>query len=142
MPNLKVGKWKYIAKKDHKMRKGKRQIVPESICDTKSCKFYGKPAAQGVCYSKIDTGYEGYLRKQQREAQRHLQFYTDGKHRGKGKEKQTLKEYAATLESLYFCTWMNYSSVLDELIWYRAENAKMRLKLGLWKGSRKNKPIK
>jgi hypothetical protein len=124
------------------MRKGKRFLMPESICDTKSCKFYGKPAAQGVCYSKIDTGMEKYFNRQLERAEEHLKFYKDGRHLGDKKKKQSKDEYIKTLESHFVCTWMNYTNTLDELIWLRGENAKMRLMLGKWNGSRRNKPIK
>jgi hypothetical protein len=55
--------WKWIATKDHKLKDGKHEIVGTSICDTKTCEFYGKPAAQGVCYSKIITGHEEHFRE-------------------------------------------------------------------------------
>lgn len=132
MPKLKVGSWTFHPKGEHKMKKGKRAIRVTSICDTKGCEFYGQPAAQGVCYSKIDTGVEKYYKHQMQQAEDHLKFYQKGLHRGDHK-KQTQKEYIKTLENHFVCFWMNYSNCLDELVWLRGENAKLQLRAGKWK---------
>lgn len=120
--------WKYIAEKGHKLKKGKRQIVPTSICDTKRCKFYGKEAAQGVCYSRIDDGYANYFKLLMQTAERHLAFQR--KHNWK---KLTDKQKIKHMESEVVCHFMNYSSCLNELIYLRGENAKLLLAAGKWK---------
>jgi len=66
--------WKYITKKGHKIKKGTREIISTSICDTKNCKFYGKPAAQGVCYSRVDIGLKNFFAEEFKMAERHLAF--------------------------------------------------------------------
>ena len=47
--------------KDHKTKKSKREI-PVSICDHGKCKFFGKPAAQGVCFSALNDPTVKYVK--------------------------------------------------------------------------------
>lgn len=44
----------------------------------------------------------------------------------------TPKKYADYLESQLFCAEMNSDNCLEEVIYLRAENAKLRLMVGKW----------
>jgi hypothetical protein len=116
---------KRFGKGDHKMRSGQRKI-PQSLCDNPRCKFYGKPAQQGVCYSTLDPAQSRYIK-----------YVLD---HGEGLLKEikqlrtangckTDKKWIRHLEGMVVTTWANNWFGLDELIYLRAECAKLRLQV-------------
>ena len=116
--------------KDHKTESAKRTIT-YSICREPRCKFNGKYAAQGVCFSRnrpMVTDFCNYLLGQGEELLAEMK-----KLRRKNGHKSD-KDWIAYLEGHLVCDWANQHGTLDELIHLRAENAKLRLKLGKWKG--------
>lgn len=99
-----------------------------SYCMDKKCKFYGKLAEQGVCFTVVEKWLSKYFDQSMKEAERLLSF--NRKHNYKNlSQKQIMKR----LESEVVCYFMNYSNCLDELIWLRGENARLRGKLGIFK---------
>jgi hypothetical protein len=99
-----------------------------SICQDKRCKFYGKLAEQGVCYSRVPDELSRYFAGQMKAAESMLAF--NRKHNYK---KLTQRQYIKQLESEVVCHYLNYSNCLDGLVWLRGENAKLRGKLGIFR---------
>lgn len=94
------------------------------ICKNKSCKFYGKTAAQGVCFSTrtfAGTNHD-YIKRTEKAALEHLKHVK--------KNSKSKKDYIRRLESDVICTWMNHIFCLDDVVRQRAVNSKLRLKLG------------
>lgn len=109
-------------------------VTKRSYCDDKKCKFYGKMAEQGVCYSVPThemSKYWDYVLEQGEEMLKEmrttfLKYY-------KGKKKNADRAWVKRMESTVVCAWANGHSNLDELVWMRGENAKLRGKLGIFK---------
>lgn len=112
-------------KKDHKTEQRKEMSV--SYCMEPKCKFYGKRAAQGVCYSNNSPTADKYLKLVCKEGEDFLKSVKACNDRKKR------KDYVKILEGYVVTTWMNGIFTLDELIYLRAENARLRLKLSKWK---------
>jgi hypothetical protein len=117
-------------KKDHKMKSGKREI-PQSICTEPGCKFEGKPAAQGVCYSRIPRKDDAYIRQVMRNGEALLKEMKALRVKNKATAKD---EWIKHLEGQVVCTWANNHFMLDELVSLRAQNAELKLKIGKWDG--------
>lgn len=99
-----------------------------SHCAEKGCKFFGKLAQQGVCFSVVRNEVSKYFENEMEKAESILRFHR--KHAVKGlTDKQKMKH----MESEIVCNWMNFSNCLNEVIWLRGENAKLRAKLGIFK---------
>jgi hypothetical protein len=103
-------------------------VTKRSFCAKPSCKFYGKLAEQGVCYHHTPDAQSRHFKKQLQDAEGLLAF--NRKHNYKNASK---KELIKRLESEIVCYFMNWSGDVEELIWLRGENAKLRAKLGIFK---------
>jgi hypothetical protein len=103
----------------HKVKKTRKEYVV-FLCQNKKCEFFGKPTVQGVCHRE-DPDVIDYkkLDKQEKEARETIKWL---------KKKFPGKKYVKALESYYECAWINWSSSLDETIYLRMQNARMRLK--------------
>jgi hypothetical protein len=107
---------------DHKRETRPREIL-DSYCLEEGCEFKDEHAVQGHCYSREPELFDfGKLDKHERDAEEDLaqirkEHYPDP------------EEYILWLESHFLCVSMNWSSTLDECVYLRAENA--RLKKGL-----------
>ena len=109
-------------RKQHKTELRARELK-ESYCVTRGCKFFGKRAEQGVCFSKLDNKTDRYLKavldsgeqllKEMRSLRRVNKMTTD-------------KKWIKYLEGHMVCAWANSTFGLDELVYLRAENAKLR----------------
>jgi hypothetical protein len=116
--------------KDHKMKAGSRSI-PYPACAQRGCKFYGKPAAQGVCFHVLphkQQDYIGYVMGQARKA-------LEGWKALRNVNKLTsTKAWADFLEGQFVANWATRTFDLDQIVFLRAELAKAQLKLKTWKG--------
>ncbi len=126
MKETKIDGWRTV-KPDHRIVL-RDFVTKRSHCGEKSCKFYGKLAEQGVCFHNIPDAQSRYFDQQFKEAEHHLAFNRKHNYR-KLSQKQLIKR----LEGEVVCHFLNYSNVLDELIWLRGENAKLRGKLGIFR---------
>jgi hypothetical protein len=113
-------------RKGHKLKTGWRRI-PESRCEDPSCEFFGKPAQQGVCFSRLtnrSTQYIDAVRK-----------YSDARMaevkslRKIDKKLTTDKQWIKYLEANLECCWMNEEFTLDQLIHLRAQVGKLTNRL-------------
>jgi hypothetical protein len=112
----------------HKTETRKREIV-ESYCAEKGCKFFGQPAAQGICHDVIHPLQKKYLDTVMRYGQDRLR---GEKSLRKANKLMTDRKWIQHLEGELACEWANAWFTLDELVYLRAENAKLRLALGKW----------
>lgn len=102
--------------------------IHETWCVHKGCKFDGKPAAQGVCYSRLDRRDEGYLQRVYKRAHGLiLEMRSIAQ-----SQKFTAKQHIDYLERSLESNWMNAEFGLDELIRLRAENAQLKLAAGTY----------
>jgi hypothetical protein len=102
----------------HKTKVTKREIN-EDLCDNKKCKFFGKRAVQGICYSEEPELLDyKKLEEQEKVARDTIKWL---------KKKFPGKAYLKALESYYECAWLNWTVSLDETIYLRRENALLRL---------------
>jgi hypothetical protein len=113
-------------KRDHKIR-----LVDfthkRSVCDEPGCKFRGQLASQGNCFHRLDQKHQVYLRMTREEGE---SFLREAKAlRAKNKQKSA-RSWLRYLEGHIVCQWMNGRFTLDELIELRAENDRLRFKLG------------
>lgn len=113
----------------HRTTPRHRDIV-EFVCDEPTCEFYGKQAAQGVCHTTdvFEPEVDRYIRRVEKSgedmlAESRLCFEEH-------QRRHPDASWVAYLESQLVCDWMNHQFVLDECIQLRAENAKLRLRLG------------
>jgi hypothetical protein len=99
-----------------------------SYCMQEGCEFYGLPAAQGICgEGRINTVQQKYLESVSKHGEK---FLAEMKAlRGVNKMKST-KKWVEHLELQVLTEWINHWFTLDELVSLRAENARLRLKLG------------
>jgi hypothetical protein len=116
-------------KREHKMEIRKREIN-ESYCVQPGCKFKGKPAAQGICHTVLDKDRDKYIRTVLQEGQ---DFLDDIKSLRKVNKQTTAKAWIRYLEGHVACQWANTQFTLDELIYLRAENARLKLAAGKWR---------
>ncbi len=94
--------------------------IHETFCNYKRCKFYGKPAQQGVCYSvKPDLVDWDRIAKFEQAQDEELK-YLRKKYKG--------REYVKWLEALYSCAMVNWTVALDEAVRLRRDNALLRAK--------------
>lgn len=97
--------------------------IRESWCAKKGCRFYGKPAVQGVCHTTTtfagdeDYSYWEHLEKVVEGHMVHLRKMLKGK---------TPSEQRRRLESEVACALMNGWGQLDELIRLRRDTAILR----------------
>lgn len=105
-----------------------RRDIHESYCAKKSCKFYGKHAAQGICWPALDKGFpHGYFDRLYETSKESIELQlAQLKNKPKSYQFEAMKQAA-------ICSSMNHRSCLDELIKLRIENAKMRIELGKWR---------
>lgn len=103
-------------------------VTKRSHCDDPKCKFYGQLAEQGVCHTVLPDAMSKYFAQLMKGAEETLKFNREHNYKGLSQ-----KEIFKRMESEVVCAHMNYRSCLDELIWLRGENAKLRGKLGLFK---------
>ena len=103
-----------------------RKIL-ETFCVQPRCEFRGKRAAQGVCYDRKSLSGQKfkYLDATEKYAVENLQEARKA-HRG-----QSDRKWVTNLESHFITHEMNQIFSLDELVRLRAENARLRSKLGL-----------
>jgi hypothetical protein len=99
-----------------------------SFCTDKKCKFHGKMAEQGVCFTVVNKSLGRYFAESWKRAESILAF--NRKHNYK---KLSQKQMMKRLESEVVCSYMNYHNCLDELIWLRGENARLRGRLGIFR---------
>jgi len=97
--------------------------IHETDCTQKSCKFYGKPAVQGVCHTTetfCDSPDWSYVDKAIEEGHR---FVAEAKKRYKGRE--LVRYLEACMESY----WANEVFRMDELVRMRRNLSLMEHKL-------------
>lgn len=119
-----------IAKHGNQSHKTETKIfareIRETYCDQSDCEFYGKHAAQGVCFETDvwDPWYNRYelIIKQSEEGLAEVEAHHSSP--------EELLEY---LKSMYVYMQANWDNTLNECVRLRAENAKLRLKLGDYK---------
>jgi hypothetical protein len=102
--------------------------IHEHFCDQPDCEFFGKRAAQGICWETTDpeeAKHEHYLDYAEAKAESQMKWTRE--HRA-----ESDKEYIDDLESQLICEILNHEFTLDECIRLRIENAKYRIKLGEW----------
>jgi hypothetical protein len=90
------------------------------ICAQKGCKFRGKEAQQGVCYSGQGELID-WDRLAEQEAREQAEL-------DRVKKKYKGKTYVEWLEAMYLCAQLNWQGTLDECIRLRRDNALLRLK--------------
>lgn len=94
--------------------------IHETFCDYKRCKFYGKHAQQGVCYSdKPDLIDWDRIAKVEKEHEDELKYF---------RKLYKGKEYVRWLEAMYATASMNWRFTLDDLIRMRRDIALLKLK--------------
>lgn len=101
--------------------------INESYCDEPACEFYNKRTSQGNCWDATDPEekkFHHYIDYSEDSAESYLKEL---------KEITKPEEYVEHLESSLVCNWMNYTFTLDECIRLRAENARLKLRLGEYK---------
>jgi hypothetical protein len=113
----------------HKTEIRKREIW-DSYCIQPGCKFKGQLSAQGVCHTVLNKKQHDYITYVEKEAEDCLNGV---KKLQKVNKQLTPKKWIRALEDYFICHWMNEVFTLDELIYLRAENAKLRLAAGKWK---------
>lgn len=109
-------------RKQHKTELRARELK-ESYCVTRACKFFGKRAEQGICFSKLDNKTDRYLKAVLDSGERLLQEMRSLRRVNK---QTTDKKWIKHLEGHVVCEWANGIFGLDELIYLRAENARLR----------------
>ena len=117
-------------KKDHKLKSSTRTI-PLSLCDEPKCKFYGKPAAQGICSYPLSDATDKYVSIVLKSGEDFLKEVKALRYENKASSQ---KKWINYLENQIICIWAHSDFVMDELIHLRAENAKLQVQLGKWKG--------
>ena len=93
----------------------KQQAVHETICAQPRCKFNGKPAQQGVCYSD-----KGEIVDWKRTEQQELQVNEELKY---FRKKYKRRQYLRWLEAMYVTASLNWTMTLDECIRLRRDIA-------------------
>lgn len=100
--------------------------IHESYCAQRGCRFFGKRAVQGVCFSSERFDGERDIWKWidlKAKHQADERAYFHKLYRGKP------KEYIRHLEAHYESAVMNWDLTLDELVQLRGENAILKDKL-------------
>lgn len=105
--------------------------IPRSVCDQPGCRFRGKPAAQGVCFSLNNDVATKYLKQTLQSGE---DFLKEAKSLRRANKHTGDKAWIKYLEGQIVCGWANNTFSLDELVHLRAENARLRLRLGKWQG--------
>lgn len=100
--------------------------IHETYCAQERCEFYGRHAAQGICWGSPDAAEVKYLERREKESDDMLAEMREIR----DQQKMDNKAYIDYLESHLYCDWMNQQFTLDECVRLRAENAKLRLKAG------------
>jgi hypothetical protein len=113
----------------HKTEIRKREIW-DNYCIQPGCKFKGELAAQGVCHTILDKKQHDYITSIMKQAYNCLE---EIKKLRKANKQLTAKAWIRTLEGYFICYWANQVFTLDELIYLRADNAKLRLAAGKWR---------
>lgn len=106
-------------RKSHLTEKRTREIQ-ESYCADKKCKFFGKPAQQGVCHTTetFAGGPWAYIEFGEKQVAEGMAWF---------KKAYKGREYVRTIEAYLESSMMNNYCVLDELIQLRKENALLKL---------------
>ena len=95
--------------------------IHETFCDDKRCKFYGRPAQQGICHTaKPDAIDWDRIRTIEQEQEAELKYFRK-LYRG--------RKYIGWLEAMYSCVSLNQRFTLDDLVRLRRDNALLRLKV-------------
>ncbi|KKL05758.1 hypothetical protein LCGC14_2602830 [marine sediment metagenome] len=118
-------------RRQHKTELRARELK-ESYCVTRGCKFFGQRAVQGVCFAKLDGMTNGYIKSVLESGEHMLQEMRSLRRADK---QTTDKKWIKYLEGHVVCSWANDTFGLDELIYLRAENAKLRNALAKAKAS-------
>ena len=99
----------------HKTIKQTRERpIVTTICAQKKCRFFGKEAQQGVCYSA-----EGEVVDWAKSAVQEKEVLDDLK----AMRKREGKGYVRALEAYYACAMMNWTITLDECVRLRRDLA-------------------
>ena len=102
--------------------------IHEHFCDQPDCQFYGKHASQGNCWDATDPEekqHPHYLDYVEHVANEWIEHYR--------KDRRSDADYIGDLEGALFCNVMNYHLTLDECVRLRAENARLKIRLGEYK---------
>ena len=97
------------------------EIRNQSWCVEPGCEYEGKRAVQGHCFHRLDDDTDRYIARMEKSAEDSLAFY-----RAQHPEDA---DYLKTLESMYVCAQMNWTSTLDECIRLRRENTALKGRL-------------
>lgn len=100
--------------------------IHETYCVEPGCKFKGKHAAQGVCFSKLKSADNAYLERIEKRA---VEFLKETREIRK-RSKMSPGAYIKWLESHILCDWMNQEFTMDELIRMRGKTALLKLGAG------------
>jgi quinolinate synthase len=111
--------------KDHKLANGFRKIH-QSKCAEPECEFFQKPAQQGVCYDRLDDVSTKYIESIRKSAVARM---TEVKALRKINKMDTDKKWIRHLENSLECCWMNEDFALDQLVYLRAQVAKLTNRL-------------
>jgi hypothetical protein len=110
--------------------------IHESYCADKKCKFYGKRAVQGVCFTtensndSADWSYVDGVMQQGEDFLTEIRANFKAKGKSVAAARTAAKAYLAYLESNFVCNWSNSQFALDELIRLRSENAILKNLVG------------
>lgn len=106
-----------------------RRDIHESYCAQPDCEFFGKHTSQGNCYSSTDDdGSEAWFNRYERRTEALEKELVEMRN-----ECKTPEEYLDYLEGSWVYDKMCWDNTLDECIQLRAENARLKNKLGEWK---------
>lgn len=103
--------------------------IHEHYCTEPKCKFFGRPAAQGVCHTRLGRRV---LHDLERRDKRASEGVSEMREIAKA-QKFSKDQYINYLERLHHCDSMNEWFTLDELIRLRGENARLRLAAGKYR---------
>jgi len=106
--------------------------ILESFCLEPKCKFYKKPAAQGVCYTVLPR-YKSVTQYFDMTFRHAEEVLAEMKRLRNINKQQSKDAWIKHLENQFICNWANHDSTLDMLIELRAENAKLKIQLGKWR---------
>lgn len=111
--------------KGHDLTQGWRRIH-ESRCAEPSCEFYGKPAQQGVCFSRLNDRTKKYVDAVRKYADARM---AEVKSLRKINKQDTDAKWIKYLEGNLECCWMNEEFTLSQLIYLRAQVGTLRNRL-------------
>lgn len=102
-----------------------------SFCAEPKCRFFGQLAEQGICFSKLDSVTEAYISATMKSSEAMLESLRALRKQNLAASNLTTdKAWIQYLEGQLVCVWANSEFGLNELVYLRAENAKLRAQLG------------